>query len=105
MDGYPSLSTKIFLVSAVLSIVAALQTPFRQFAISCIFHSGRCNALSILYLVRTLFHCFQYTARILWRSHSSVVSISPFMSAYQIGRASCRESVLIWMMDGSLERE
>ena len=75
MDGYPSLSTNIFLVSTEFSISAALHVPFRQFAISCTFHSGRWSARSILYLVRTLFHCFQYTARILWRSHSSVVSI------------------------------
>ncbi len=31
---------------------------------------------------RSLFHCFQYTARILCRSHSSVVSTRLFMSAY-----------------------
>ena len=71
------------MVIAELSIVAALHVPFLQFAISCTFHSGKCNDLSILYLVRTLFHCVQYTARILWRSHSSSSSICPFMSAYR----------------------
>lgn len=34
------------------------------------------NARSILYLVRPLFHCFQYTARILRRIHSPVLDCS-----------------------------
>ncbi len=33
MDGYPSLSTIIVLVSTEFSISAALHVPFRQFAI------------------------------------------------------------------------
>ena len=70
MDGYPSLSTNIALVSTEFNILAALHVPFRQFANSCTFHSGKWSPRNILYLVRTLFHCFQYTARILWRSHS-----------------------------------
>ena len=50
MDGYPSLSTIICFVSAELSILAALHTPLRQFAISCTFHSSR-------YSIRPLYEC------------------------------------------------
>ena len=89
----------IVLVSTEFSIFAALYVPFRQFAILCTCHSGRWSARNILYLVRTLFHCFQYTARILCRSHSSVVSISPFMSAYDI---SLRYSLLNFNDYGSV---
>lgn len=83
MDGYPSLSTKIFLVSAALSIVSALHTPARQFAISCTFLSGRRNALSIIYLVRAFFHCFQCITRILSRA------IHPYLPSDPSGTSYC----------------
>ena len=80
MDGYPSLASISF-DSTAFSIPAALHVPFRQFAILCACQTSRCSARSMRYRVRTRFHCFQYTARILWRSHSSVCFISCFMSA------------------------
>src|SRR5665648_248243 len=80
MDIYPRLAISLF-VSTLFSITDARHIPLRQFAISCTFHTGNPNFRIIRYLVLIFFHCFQYTALILRRNHSSVRLSKSFMSA------------------------